>query len=666
MRKSILFIIMILSMLLAACSGGDSTPVAVPTTVPIEAQSVEPTISLEVEETEAPEASVMVNGIALVDTTWEWAVFSDPTQQFDIEDPANFTVNFQEDGTLAVKADCNIAGGIYTIDGNSLTIEIGPMTMAACSPESRGDDFVNYLSYAAIYFFEDGDLFIDLMADGGTMQFAPFDEESATGEFPADLSAQLDTYLQSQVFTEGGYPESAAPGLVLLVDTPEGRYLNAAGVSSLEDGTPMLVDDRLEIGSNTKSFTIVVLMQLQEEGLLTFDDLLGDWLPDLASQIPYGDQITLRQLANHTSGIWDYGDPLIGEAAENPDKLEGGYMPEELVQYTIDNGTPDFDPGEGGQWNYSNTGYILLGMVAEAVSGRSLNELYQERIFEPLSLESAVLISGVPQEGEITSQGYWWREDDGTRLNTTNWNVSQGWAAGGIAMTAEDLARYAIALTSGELFQQAGSLEQMVAFNQDALFAGGYPYGLGLMDLGEGYIGHEGQTAGFQSLWYANPDEGITVVGLTNSAAYPAYLFLNVRNILDGTGPMPFTAVTLIPIAEEEPGFTMSKWVWTQRVELSGSSTTEIDPVTEISFSKDGNVHVKGEGCGVAFGTYTTPAPYEINLNLDSTDAVTCTEDEPLVELLTLLESVESWGFENGALVIILSDGTALNFRAFE
>jgi D-alanyl-D-alanine carboxypeptidase len=67
---------------------------------------------------------------------------------------------------------------------------------------------------------------------------------------------------------------------VLLVDTPEGRYLKAAGVSRLEEGTPMQVDDRLEIGSNTKSFTLFLVMQLQEEGVLSLDDKLGDWLPD--------------------------------------------------------------------------------------------------------------------------------------------------------------------------------------------------------------------------------------------------------------------------------------------------------------------------------------------------------------------------------------------------
>jgi D-alanyl-D-alanine carboxypeptidase len=178
-------------------------------------------------------------------------------------------------------------------------------------------------------------------------------------------------------------------------------------VSSLEDGTPMQVDDRLEIGSNTKSMTVVLIAQLQEEGVLSFDDMLSDWLPEQAAQLPNGDPMTLRQLAQHTVGLWDYGDDIIDGGVDDPDLLEKGYTPEELVQHAVDSGTPYFAPGEGGKWKYSNTGYILLGMIAEKVTGQSLGELYQERIFDPLGLETAVLIEGVPQEGEITMQGYW-------------------------------------------------------------------------------------------------------------------------------------------------------------------------------------------------------------------------------------------------------------------
>lgn len=482
----------------------------------------------------------------------------------------------------------------------------------------------------------------------------------AGSSFPEDIEMQLDAFIQSQVYSEGGDPEGATPGLVLFVETPQGQYLKAAGVSNIESGTPMQPGDILEIGSNSKSFTIVVLMQLQEEGLLSFDDLLSDWLPEYAAEIPNGDVITLFQLANNISGIWDYGDAIIGEAANNPDKLEEAYTPQELIQYAIDNGTPDFAPGEG--WNYSNTGFILLGLIAESASGQSLSDLYQERIFEPLGLDSAVLIEGVPQEGELTTQGYSWTED-GTRLNTTNWNVSQGWAAGGIAMTAEDLAAYLKSLAAGDLFENPDSLDQMKAFNEASIFNVGASYGLGIMDFGDGYFGHEGQTAGFQSLMFTNPESQVTVIGLTNSAAYSAYAFLNVRNILDGVGLQPYTAVTLLPVADIAPDFTMTKWQW---IQWDGNTTSEpVESVIQISLSKNGEASITDDSCGSLFATFEANPPDRITFVFD-TSSFNCSEDEPVMELLNYLQQADSWGFENGRWVIKTKDGTTLIFKLFK
>lgn len=522
MRKITFALILVaISITLAACGGATDTP-----------EPIAPTLSVE------EMGSIDID--ALTGETWEWVNFSDPTQQFEVSDPENYTVEFQLDGALNVKADCNNASGFYTVDGSSLNIEMGPMTMAMCGTESRSDEFVQNLGFASIYFFEDGKLYIDLMADGGTIGFDPTTdtaEGAIDGALPADLVTQLDAFLQSQVYSEGGNPEGAAPGLVLLVDTPDGRYLQAVGVSNLEDGTPMQADDRLEIGSNSKSFTVVLLMQLVEEGVLSLDDPLSKWLPEQVAAIPNGDQMTLHQLAQHTSGIWDYADDIIGGGITDPSKLVQGYTPQELVQYAIDNGTPDFAPGAEGKWKYSNTGYILLAMVIEAASGEQLGDLFQSRIFDPLGLESALFIEDVPEAGVITN-GYWWT-DDGERLDTTNWNVSQGWAAGGIAMTAEDLLTYAKALSSGELFQNPDSLTQMLTFDPNG-GDGLMPYGLGLIDFSPvtepGYWGHEGQTAGFQSLWYTNPETGVTVVGLTNSAAYSAFSFLTLLPIITGGG----------------------------------------------------------------------------------------------------------------------------------
>jgi D-alanyl-D-alanine carboxypeptidase len=125
----------------------------------------------------------------------------------------------------------------------------------------------------------------------------------------------------------------AAPGAVLLVDAPDGRFLKSIGVSSVEDQTPLQVSDAFEIGSNTKSFTVVLALQLQENGVWSLDDPLSNWLPDVAAQIPNGDEVTLRQMAGNTSGIWDYANPLLGAGVTDESLRQKTYTPEEIVAY---------------------------------------------------------------------------------------------------------------------------------------------------------------------------------------------------------------------------------------------------------------------------------------------------------------------------------------------
>lgn len=166
MKKTIFAISIILTLLLAACSNIATEPVEEPTT---DAATEEP----EAEAVEPQAEVVPINVEMLTASTWAWIGFTDPMQQIAIEDPLSYTVTFNDDGTVGIVADCNVANGSYVIDGSNLTIEVGPMTMALCPPESRSEDFVNYFGSSAIYFLEDGNLYIDLMADGGTMAFTP-------------------------------------------------------------------------------------------------------------------------------------------------------------------------------------------------------------------------------------------------------------------------------------------------------------------------------------------------------------------------------------------------------------------------------------------------------------------------------------------------------------
>jgi heat shock protein HslJ len=111
---------------------------------------------------------------ALQANPWQWASFTSPVEQYDVQSPQNYQLTFHENGTVDIKADCNTANGTYTMQGSRISIVVGAAAMTACPAGSRSEEFLKYLGSAAIYFFQPGELFIDLGADGGTMRFTPF------------------------------------------------------------------------------------------------------------------------------------------------------------------------------------------------------------------------------------------------------------------------------------------------------------------------------------------------------------------------------------------------------------------------------------------------------------------------------------------------------------
>ncbi len=164
MKRLLPFLSLILILLVIACSGGNAILTAIPTV----GQPAAPTTAPEATQ---PPASVQGQP-GLTGTTWMWIGSTSPTGQVAVESPTNYSLVFQADGTVNLKADCNNAQASYQVQGQSLTIQVGPMTKAACPPGSRSDEFIHYLGSAATYSFQDGNLFIDLAADGGTLEFA--------------------------------------------------------------------------------------------------------------------------------------------------------------------------------------------------------------------------------------------------------------------------------------------------------------------------------------------------------------------------------------------------------------------------------------------------------------------------------------------------------------
>jgi pimeloyl-ACP methyl ester carboxylesterase len=186
MKKILIFSILLVTILLAACTTEGINPTVEPTQVPPTPQPATPTTP--------PTAPTSADAEILLGKTWEWVGFTNPTQKFEVEMPENYTLTFQADGTVSIKADCNNAVGSYALDGSSIKIEIGPMTMAACPSESRSDEFIKVLGFAAIYFFQDGHLFIDLFADGGTLEFAPTGETGMAEPTPSTQAENLPRY----------------------------------------------------------------------------------------------------------------------------------------------------------------------------------------------------------------------------------------------------------------------------------------------------------------------------------------------------------------------------------------------------------------------------------------------------------------------------------------
>jgi CubicO group peptidase (beta-lactamase class C family) len=303
------------------------------------------------------------------------------------------------------------------------------------------------------------------------------------------------------------------PGATIAITSPLGNWSEAAGVATIEDNTPLESDDRFQIGSVTKTFTATTILKLVETGKLTLEDTLIDWLPqEVTANIPDSDRITIRQLLNHTSGIAEYDGILLQQAVTNPDIFLRNWQPEQIINL-INNVAPFFAPGES--WQYSNTNYILAGMVIEAATGNNIAAEMRSQIFAPLQLENTFFA----EEEEIPGgyvKGYLDFDFDGILNDVSIANPSWTWSSGAIVSNTQDLTKFARSLYAGELLSEE-SLAQMFTLVDTGR---GFSYGLGMMsfetpDLGT-VVGHRGGTLGFNAnMWYSSEDD-FTYVDLAN------------------------------------------------------------------------------------------------------------------------------------------------------
>ena len=318
---------------------------------------------------------------------------------------------------------------------------------------------------------------------------------------PKDIPANIDR-IATKVLEDTGTPSAVVAAVV----DAKVVYTHAYGNARLEPKTPATTRMRYSIGSISKQFTATALLLLAEDGKLALDDRVSKYVPGLTR----GDDISIRQLLSHTSGYPDYApqDYMVPEWEKPID-----------AQAILDRWarTPlEFEPGT--KWQYSNTNFVIAGLICEKVAGAPLFDFLTERVFRRLAMTS-VTDTDRAKLTEADAQGYF-RRALGPLHPAPHEGPGWMYAAGELAMTAEDLAKWDISVMQQAVLSPASyrQLETEVVLANGA----GTGYALGVsVGLTQGHreLRHGGEVSGFVSSNRVLPDDKLAVVVLTNQDA---------------------------------------------------------------------------------------------------------------------------------------------------
>ena len=317
-------------------------------------------------------------------------------------------------------------------------------------------------------------------------------------------------------------------GVFLLHDSDQGIHLALA--DGMSQGQKVAVETPFYTASVTKTLTATSIVLLAEDGLLDFDDAIADHLPqDLLDGLhifegkAYANEITIAQLLTHQSGLPDYwndipatGENMMSLVMERPDYF---WQPEEIINFTKSNFKVRFAPGTA--YHYTDTGYVLLGMIIERLTDMPLHDFFRKHIFEPLDMRASWLHQrSTPTDQPSTPMAeFYIGEDEVSGLVS----LSADWAGGGLVTTSEDLYRFMSALFDGRLVSTA-SLERMQSWVPES-YGTYYGYGLRKWELKSfapqfgslTLIGHSGSSSAF--MFYC-PELDAYLTGTFNQVAF--------------------------------------------------------------------------------------------------------------------------------------------------
>ncbi|HXY15934.1 MAG TPA: serine hydrolase domain-containing protein [Terriglobales bacterium] len=327
---------------------------------------------------------------------------------------------------------------------------------------------------------------------------------AAQTQLPSDLQQKIDS-LAADILAKTGVPSAS----VAIVKDERIAYLRAYGDARLEPQTSAKPEMRYSVGSISKQFTATAILLLQERGKLSLDDKVSRFIPDLTR----ANEVTIRQLLSHTSGYQDYWPqdyvmPMMLQPV-TAQKILDVWAKKPL----------DFDPGT--KWQYSNTNYVIAGLIVEKASGMPLMQFLQKNVFTPLGMQS-VADTDQAKLGDTDPTGYIRYALGPLRPAPKE---GKGWlfAAGELAMPAEDLAKWDIAMIDQKLLKPESYRE----FETEVVLKNGLGtrYGLGVdisSAFGHRALSHGGEVSGFTAENMVFPDDRVAIVVLTNQDAVAA------------------------------------------------------------------------------------------------------------------------------------------------
>jgi len=356
------------------------------------------------------------------------------------------------------------------------------------------------------------------------------DVASAQPQSPDMLSAQFDKMLSAQ-FKDG------EPGATVLVARNGSVvYTRAFGLANVELDVPMDVASVFKIGSITKQFTAVAVLQLAEQRKLSLQDDITRFIPDYPTG---GRKITIEHLLTHTSGIWNYSS--MDDAAK---RGAMDFTPDEMID-RFKNQPMRFDPGT--KWEYSNANYVLLGAIIERITGKTYGAYLEQNIFKPAGMTRSLYASDIRL---VTNRADGYSMNEEGIVNAAYLSMTQPYAAGSILSTVEDLFKWNQALQSGKLIKREtlkkAWTRYKLADGSDTSY--GYGWRMGYIQESRS-LWHGGWINGFITMALYLPDEDVFVAVFSNcDANSPEDVVARLAALAIGR-PYEYTAVPLAPNA---------------------------------------------------------------------------------------------------------------------